>query len=147
LIDGQRKANEFRKTRSATINILPISSKAAKTTKAILKNRDISLEAFSLRVPVANITALDIDVAFKKEIDLDKLKEFLKQKTKNSDIINYSNAPLVSSDIVKTPYSAIIDSEFIINSGRLVKFLLWQDNEYAYAKRVVDTIGKLFADG
>jgi glyceraldehyde 3-phosphate dehydrogenase len=139
LVDGPH--SDLRRARAAAVNIVPTSTGAARATGLVLEAMKGKLDGFAVRVPVPDgsmtdftavvskaTTAEDVNAAFKKAARSGKL----------SKVLDYSEAPLVSSDIVGSPASCTFDSGLTMVSGNLVKITGWYDNEWGYSNRMVD---------
>ena len=99
----------------------------------------------AIRVPVADGSLVDIVAELKKPFTTKSVNDALKKSSigEMKGIIEYSEEELVSSDVIKNPHSAIVDSLLTLKEGDLVKVLAWYDNEYGYSCRVVDVITML----
>ena len=136
LLDNKNR--DIRRSRSATQNIIPLSSNVANATVQFLPHLKGKITAESIRVPVINGVLIDINILLKKKTSLLEIKKIIRSHI-NPKISYFSNDHFVSSDIKKMPYSNIIDEELIKLSGKnLLKLMLWQDNEYGYARRILD---------
>jgi len=136
LLDSKNK--DTRRARSATSNIIPLSSNVANATVQFLPHLKGKISANSIRIPVTNSVLIDTNIHLKKKSSIDKIKDILKKHHKPT-ITNLSKNRFVSSDTMHLPYSNIIDEDLIyLNDGNFLKLMIWQDNEYAYAKRVLD---------
>lgn len=130
-----------RRGRAAAVNIVPTSTGAAiATTKTIsaLKNK---FDGIALRVPVVNGSISDITTVVSKETSAEEVNEVFKKAQNNPlfhGILLASEEELVSTDIIGSPYSAIVDLAFTRVIGNLVKVLAWYDNEWAYSNRLVE---------
>lgn len=139
LLDSKTNSLDFRKARSSTLNILPISSGIAYATGKILPFLEGKILGCSIRVPVCDVTAIDVSLEFEKDINKAKLIEYLKKQTKNSKRILLLNTPFVSSDIISSPYSSIVDLSSIEVIENFLKIFIWQDNEIGYVNALLDT--------
>ena len=140
LVDGPHK--DFRRGRTAAQNIIPTTTGAAvATTKAIPELKGL-FDGISIRVPVAIGSLSDLTFLVEKKTTVEEVnKAFVvaKDKPHYKGVLDVTEEPLVSSDIIKNPYSAIIDLSFTrVIDGDLVKVLAWYDNEWGYANRLVD---------
>ena len=136
LLDNKNK--DIRRARSATSNIIPLSSNVANATIEFLPHLKGKITAHSVRVPVTNGVLIDINIKLRKKTSLAEVKKIIHTHI-NPKISYISNDSFVSSDIKTMPYSNIIDEELIkLSEGNLLKLMLWQDNEYGYAKRILD---------
>tara|TARA_Y100000310_G_scaffold18588_1_gene18265 strand:- start:3165 stop:4211 length:1047 start_codon:yes stop_codon:yes gene_type:complete len=132
---------DLRRARAATMSIIPTSTGAAKNIGIVLPELEGKLDGMAIRVPVPNVSLLDISVELEKDVTVDMIHDmFVKEsKGKMNGIIDVSCEPLVSVDYVGSPFSSIIDclSTKVINK-RFLKLLAWYDNEFGYSCRVLD---------
>ena len=136
LLDNKNK--DIRRARSATSNIILLSSNVANATVQFLPHLKGKITAYSIRVPVINGVLIDINIKLRKKTSLTEVKKIIHSHI-NPEISYISNDSFVSSDIKAMPYSNIIDEELIkLSEGNLLKLMLWQDNEYGYARRILD---------
>ena len=139
LVDGPH--SDLRRARAAAINIVPTSTGAARATGLVLQSMQGKLDGTSLRVPVPTGSITDFTGILKTEVTVDQVNEAFKAASEDGrlkNIVAYSSEPLVSSDIVGTPYSITFDSGLTMAMGNLVKVLGWYDNEWGYSNRLVD---------
>ncbi|MDA8197365.1 MAG: type I glyceraldehyde-3-phosphate dehydrogenase [Actinomycetota bacterium] len=137
---------DLRRARAAAANIVPSSTGAAKATGLVLQEMAGRLDGTSLRVPVPDGSITDATVVLKGTFTKDQINEAYKAAASSgplSKVLEYSTAPLVSSDIVGTPFSCTIDSNMTMamdleNGTTLVKVFGWYDNEWGYSNRLVD---------
>lgn len=134
--------SDLRRARAAAINMIPTTTGAAKAVALVLPHLKGKLNGYAVRVPVSDGSLID----FTAIVHRDTSKEELNLAMKNAadtflkGVLEYSVAPLVSSDIVGNPSSCIFDSQMTQVIGNLVKIVSWYDNEYGYAARCVDLI-------
>lgn len=131
-----------RKGRAGAQNIVPTSTGAAKATSKAMPQFENIFDGIALRVPVICGSISDITAVLKKDVTIEDINNAFK-KAENEDlfknIVKYTEEPLVSSDIIGMPYSAIIDGKMTrVVGGNLVKVLAWYDNEWGYSNRLVD---------
>ncbi len=145
--DGPHR--DLRRARAAAINMVPTTTGAAKAVGLVLPELQGKLDGFAIRVPVPDGSMTDLSVVLKKEATADEINAAMKAAAEAGmkGIIEYSTAPLVSSDIVHNPHSCIFDAEQTMTHGTLVKVVGWYDNEWGYSCRTVDLIGKLMKVG
>ncbi len=142
LVDGPH--SDLRRARSAAINIIPSSTGAARATGLVLEAMQGRLDGTSLRVPVPDGSITDFVGILAKEASVDEVNAAFKAAAESgplSNVLKYTDEPIVSSDIVGTPYSCTFDSKLTMVSGNLVKVLGWYDNEWGYSNRLVDLVG------
>lgn len=133
----------LRNARAANVNIIPHSSGAAKAVPLTIPEIKGNFEGMALRVPVIDGSITVLTALVKKKTSTEEVNAIFKkaaQQTGMKNILQYSDEPLVSSDIVGNPYSCIFDSEFTKVNGRLVQVLGWYDNEWGYSKRMVEML-------
>ena len=141
LVDGPHK--DLRRARAAAINIIPTSTGAARATGLVLQSMQGNLDGTSLRVPVPTGSITDFTAMVNNEATVDAINEaFAKAASSGplANVLDYSEAPLVSSDIVGSPASCTFDSGLTMANGTLVKISGWYDNEWGYSNRLVDLV-------
>ncbi len=141
LVDGPH--SDLRRARSAAINIIPSSTGAARATGLVLESMQGRLDGTSLRVPVPDGSITDFVGILNKEASVDEVNAAFKAAASSgplSKVLKYSDEPIVSSDIVGTPWSCTFDSKLTMVTGNLVKILGWYDNEWGYSNRLVDLV-------
>jgi len=144
LVDGPHK--DPRRGRSAAINIVPTTTGAAKAVTETIPSLKGKLNGHALRVPTPDGSMTDFVCVVKKATTVEKVNDAFKKASEGymKDIIEYSDEPLVSSDIVGNKHSAIFDSKMtMVIDGVLVKVLAWYDNEIGYSHRTVEMLKTL----
>jgi glyceraldehyde 3-phosphate dehydrogenase len=139
LVDGPHK--DLRRARAAAVNIVPTSTGAARATGLVLQSMQGRLDGTSLRVPVPTGSITDFVGVLDRDVTVDDVNAAFEAAAASGPlegILAYSDEPLVSSDIVGSPYSSIFDSGLTMAMGNLVKVLSWFDNEAGYSNRLVD---------
>ena len=138
LVDGPH--SDLRRARGAAINITPTSTGAARATSLVMAAMKGKLDGTALRVPVPTGSITDFVANLKKPATVDEINAAFKAAANGSlkGVLEYTNAPIVSSDIVTNPHSCIFDSDLTMSMGTLVKVLGWYDNEWGYSNRLVD---------
>lgn len=138
---------DLRRTRAASQSIIPVDTKlAAGITRIFPKFLD-RFEAISVRVPTINVTAIDLSVTLKTAVTMAEVNHMLQHAARTSlhGIVDYTEEPLVSTDFNHDPHSAIVDGTQTRVSGRhLIKTLVWCDNEWGFANRMLDTALAMF---
>jgi glyceraldehyde 3-phosphate dehydrogenase len=134
LVDGPH--SDLRRARGAAINITPTSTGAARATSLVLESMKGKLDGTSLRVPVPTGSITDFVANLKKPASVEEINAAADGPLKG--VLEYTDAPIVSSDIVTNPHSCIFDSDLTMSMGSLVKVLGWYDNEWGYSNRLVD---------
>ncbi|HEX6569409.1 MAG TPA: type I glyceraldehyde-3-phosphate dehydrogenase [Acidimicrobiales bacterium] len=141
LVDGLHK--DLRRARAAAVNIIPTSTGAARATGLVLESMQGRLDGQSMRVPVADGSLTDFTGVLAREASADEVNQAFKAASESgplADVLDYSEAPLVSSDIVGSPASCTFDSKLTQSIGNMVKVLGWYDNEWGYSHRLVDIV-------
>jgi glyceraldehyde 3-phosphate dehydrogenase len=138
LVDGPH--SDLRRARGAAINIVPTSTGAARATSLVLESMKGKLDGTSLRVPVPTGSITDFVANLKKPASVEEINAAFKAAAAGplKGILEYTDAPIVSSDIVTNGHSCIFDSDLTMSMGSLVKVLGWYDNEWGYSNRLVD---------
>jgi glyceraldehyde 3-phosphate dehydrogenase len=139
LVDGPHR--DLRRARAAAINIVPTSTGAARATGLVLEAMQGRLDGQSLRVPVPDGSLTDFTGVLAREASVDEVNEAFRTASgagRLAAVLDYSDAPLVSSDIVGSPASCTFDSLLTQVIGNLVKVFGWYDNEWGYSHRLVD---------
>ena len=133
---------DLRRGRAAPINIIPTTTGAAKSVGDIFTHLKGKSDGLSFRVPVPCGSITDFVCIVKKPVTVDKVNKAVKKASKTylKRILQYSEEPLVSSDIIGNPHSAIFDSQLTKVIGKLVKVCVWYDNEYGFSYRMVDML-------
>lgn len=140
LVDGPHA--DPRRARAAALNIVPSSTGAAKAIGLVLPELDGKLQGDSLRVPVPVGSIVELTAIVKKDITREDLLAAFKEAADGrlNGVLEYSDDPLVSSDIVADPHSSIFDSQLARVEGKLVKVSAWYDNEWGFSNRVAETL-------
>jgi glyceraldehyde 3-phosphate dehydrogenase len=141
LLDGPHK--DMRRARAAGLNIIPTSTGAAKALGKVIPKLDKRITGSAMRVPVANGSIVDLVVELKKKAEPEKINAAIKKAASGrlKGILQYSDEPLVSSDIIGNAHSSIFDSLLTNIEGDLIEVFSWYDNEWGYSNRLVDLIG------
>jgi glyceraldehyde 3-phosphate dehydrogenase len=137
---------DLRRARAAAQNLIPASSGAAKAVGLVLPELNGKLTGFAIRAPVITGSVVDLTFEAKRETSADELNEALRAAADGplEGILRYTEAPLVSSDIVADPHSSIVDGGLTqVLDGTLVKLVAWYDNEWGYSNRCVDVLQKV----
>ncbi len=138
---------DLRRARAAAINLVPTSTGAAKAIGLVLPDLAGKLDGVAVRAPVATGSLTDLVVSLGREVTADEVQSAYRAAAGGplEGILQFSEDPLVSTDIVGNPYSCIYDSKLTMVHGSTVKVFGWYDNEWGYSCRLVDVIGKLLA--
>ncbi|HEV3203754.1 MAG TPA: type I glyceraldehyde-3-phosphate dehydrogenase [Gemmataceae bacterium] len=140
---------DLRRARAAAINIIPSSTGAAKAIGLVLPNLDGKLDGIALRVPLADGSITDLTVDLKQEVTVDQVNQAFKEASAGylQGILEYSEDPLVSSDIIDNPHSCIFDAKSTLvapkGKGPMVKVFGWYDNEWGYSQRTADLVARV----
>ena len=137
--------SDWRRSRAAAENIIPTSTGAAKAVGEVLPELKGRLDGIASRVPVPDGSVVDLFVELEKEVTAEQVNETLRSAAgieRMRDVLEYTEEPVVSSDIIGNPHSSIFDASFTqVGGGRFLKALSWYDNEWGYSKRVCDVLG------
>jgi glyceraldehyde 3-phosphate dehydrogenase len=139
LVDGPHK--DLRRARAAAVNITPTSTGAARATGLVLEAMKGRLDGTSLRVPIPDGSITDFVAILGRDVTVAEVNEAFRTAATAgplAKVLEYSEEPLVSSDIVGSPASCTFDSELTMAMGNFVKVLGWYDNEWGYSNRLVD---------
>lgn len=137
---------DLRRARAAAQNMIPTTTGAAKAIGLVIPDVAGKITGSSIRVPTPDVSIIDLVVSLEKSTDVEEMKGLFKKASENElkGILEYSEEPLVSSDIIGNDNSCVVDSQFITDiGGNMVKILAWYDNEWAYSSRVRDLIIKI----
>jgi glyceraldehyde 3-phosphate dehydrogenase len=138
LVDGPH--SDLRRARGAAINIIPTSTGAARATSLVLESMKGKLDGSSLRVPVPTGSITDFNAVLARDASVEEINAAYKAAAEGplKGVLEYTDVPIVSSDIVTNPHSCVFDSDLTMSLGNLVKVLGWYDNEWGYSNRLVD---------
>jgi len=136
---------DLRRARAAAINLIPTSTGAAKAIGLVLPELQGKVDGVAVRAPVATGSLTDLVVRLGRETSTDEVNDAYRSAAAGplEGILQYSEDPLVSTDINGSPYSCIFDSKLTMARGNLVKVFGWYDNEWGYSCRLVDLITRL----
>jgi glyceraldehyde 3-phosphate dehydrogenase len=133
---------DLRRARAAAINLVPTSTGAAKAIGLVIPELDGKLNGIAVRAPIPTGSIVDLTVTVSRETSKDEVNAAFRERADTGPlegILQYTDDPIVSSDVERSPYSSIFDSELtMVLDGTLVKVLAWYDNEWGYSNRVVD---------
>ncbi|MBL5973800.1 MAG: type I glyceraldehyde-3-phosphate dehydrogenase [Candidatus Leucobacter sulfamidivorax] len=143
LIDGPHR--DPRRARAAALNIVPTSTGAAKAIGLVLPQLDGRLSGTSMRVPVPVGSIVELNAAVSREVTREEVLEAYRAASEGAlqDVLEYSDEPLVSSDIVGNRHSSIFDSELTEVHGRHIKVTSWYDNEWGFSNRAAEMLTRL----
>ena len=138
---------DLRRARAAAVNLVPASTGAAKAIGLVIPELQGKLHGFAVRAPVPTGSVVDLTVNVARETSAEEINEAFRSQADTggfTGILKYTDDPIVSSDIVKSPYSSIFDSDLTsVLEGTLVKVVAWYDNEWGYSNRVVELAEKV----
>ena len=138
-----------RRARAAALNLIPTSTGAAKTLGLVIPELAGRLNGYAVRVPVATGSIVDLTVEVERATSAEAINAAFAQRADTgplTGILAYNTDPIVSSDIVKSPYSAIYDAPLTsVVGGTQVKVIAWYDNEWGYATRIVELAARMMA--
>jgi glyceraldehyde 3-phosphate dehydrogenase len=145
LLDAPHK--DLRRARAAAANLVPTSTGAAKAIGLVIPELAGKLQGFAVRVPVPTGSLVDLTVETDRATSVDEIAELFRERADTGTlegILRFSEDPIVSSDIVKSPYSAIFDAPLTtVVDGTQVKLVAWYDNEWGYSNRLVELATKV----
>jgi glyceraldehyde 3-phosphate dehydrogenase len=138
---------DLRRARAAAINLVPASTGAAKAIGLVIPELNGKLNGSAVRAPVPTGSVVDLTIVAGRDTSKEEINEAFAAQADTgafTGILRYTDDPIVSSDIVKSPYSSIFDSELTtVLQGNLVKVIAWYDNEWGYSNRCVDLAQKV----
>ncbi len=141
--------SDWRRSRAAAENVIPTTTGAARAVGKVLPELDGKLDGIAMRVPVPDGSVVDLNVRLDKEVTTDEVNDVIRSASESGplkNVLQYSNLPVVSTDIIGNPHSSIFDAPFTrVIEGNFVKTLNWYDNEWGYSNRVVDLLEILHA--
>jgi glyceraldehyde 3-phosphate dehydrogenase len=133
---------DLRRARAAAINLIPASTGAAKAIGLVIPELQGKLHGFAVRAPVPVGSVVDLTVECPRETSVEEVNAALQAASQTGPlegILQYTEDPIVSSDIVQSPFSSIVDSQLTaVVDGTMLKVVAWYDNEWGYSNRVVD---------
>jgi glyceraldehyde 3-phosphate dehydrogenase len=130
-----------RRARAAAANIVPTSTGAAKAIGLVIPELKGKLQGFAARIPVLTGSLVDLTVEVNRATSVDEVNSLFAEAASGEldGILSYSEEPLVSSDVIKSPFSSVFDSGLtIVTGGTQVKVIAWYDNEWGYSTRLVE---------
>jgi glyceraldehyde 3-phosphate dehydrogenase len=139
---------DLRRARAAAINLIPTSTGAARAIGLVMPDLQGKVDGMSMRAPVPDGSIVDLVVRVGRETSKDEVNELFRSKADSGPfegILQYTDEPLVSTDIQGSSYSSIFDSELTMVNGSMVKVFGWYDNEWGYSCRLVDLVAKVGA--
>ena len=137
---------DLRRARAAALNLIPTSTGAAKAIGLVMPDLLGKVDGMAMRAPVPDGSVTDLVVQVSRTTSVDEVNELFRTAAADGPLeglLDYSDEPLVSQDIVGSPYSCTFDSELTMVNGRMVKVFGWYDNEWGYSCRLVDLVSKM----
>jgi glyceraldehyde 3-phosphate dehydrogenase len=136
-----------RRARAAAINLIPASTGAAKAIGLVIPALNGKLNGFAVRAPVPTGSVVDLTVECQRETSVEEVNAALRAASESgplAGIMRYTEDPIVSSDIVRSPFSAIVDAKLTaVLDGTMLKVIAWYDNEWGYSNRLVDLVQRV----
>jgi len=140
LLDNSNR--DLRRARSATMSVIPTTTGAVKATARIIPDLEGKLDGMAYRVPIATSSVCDVVLQLSNSVSKEEFNDYFRKISKDSyydSIIDVCDEPLVSIDFKSNSHSSILDTDLTqVIGGRTLKMLLWYDNEWGYANRLVD---------
>jgi glyceraldehyde 3-phosphate dehydrogenase len=137
---------DLRRARAAAINLIPTSTGAARAIGLVLPELKGKVDGISVRAPVADGSIVDLVAVVGRETTKEDVNDAFRAAASGGPLeglLAFSDDPIVSTDVVGSPYSCTFDSELTMVNGRLVKVFGWYDNEWGYSCRLVDLVGRM----
>ena len=137
---------DLRRARAAAVNVIPTSTGAAKAIGLVVPELKGRLDGIAMRVPVPDGSVVDLVLELGREATVEEINGAIKAKADKgalAGILEYTEDPIVSSDVIGSSYSSVFDSKLTMANGRLAKVISWYDNEFGYSNRVVDLLQRV----
>ncbi len=137
---------DLRRARSAAVNLIPTTTGAARAVGKVIPELNGKLDGMAVRAPIPDGSLVDLVVQLKKNVTVEEINAAMKKAADGPmlGILEYTEDPIVSSDIVGNPSSSVFDASLTtVMDGNFVKVLSWYDNEWGYSSRVVDLIERI----
>jgi glyceraldehyde 3-phosphate dehydrogenase len=142
--------SDLRRARAAAINLVPTSTGAAKAIGLVIPELKGKLNGIAVRAPVPTGSVIDLVFTAGRETSAEEINAAMKERADTGaleGILQYTDDPIVSTDIISSPYSSIFDSLLtMVVDGTLVKVIAWYDNEWGYSNRVIDLTQRVLAN-
>ena len=137
---------DLRRARAASLSVIPTSTGAARAIGLVIPELKGKLDGYSLRVPVPDGSVVDLGVTLEREATVGEINAAMKEAATGplAGILEYTEEPIVGSDVVGNPHSAVFDSALTMVMGKQAKLVIWYDNEWGFSNRMVDLCGRLF---
>jgi glyceraldehyde 3-phosphate dehydrogenase len=139
--------SDLRRARAAALSIIPTSTGAASAVGLVLPHLKGKLDGFALRVPTPDGSLTDLTAIVRQDVTVEQVNNALREAAGGAmkGIVEYTDDPIVSADIIHNPHSCIVDGQSTMTDGRMIKVVGWYDNEWGYSCRTVD-VAKLLMD-
>jgi glyceraldehyde 3-phosphate dehydrogenase len=138
---------DLRRARAAAINLIPASTGAAKAIGLVIPSLQGKLAGFAVRAPVPTGSVVDLTVECGRETSVEEVNSAMRAASESpplEGIMQYTEDPIVSTDIISSPFSSIVDSQLTaVMDGTMVKVVAWYDNEWGYSNRLVDLVTRV----
>ncbi|HEX3510379.1 MAG TPA: type I glyceraldehyde-3-phosphate dehydrogenase [Solirubrobacteraceae bacterium] len=138
---------DLRRARAAAINLIPASTGAAKAIGLVIPELQGKLHGFAVRAPVPTGSVVDLTIECARETSVEEINNALKAAAESgplAGLLAYTEDPIVSTDIVSSPYSSIVDAQLTaVIDGTMAKVVAWYDNEWGYSNRIVDLVQRV----
>jgi glyceraldehyde 3-phosphate dehydrogenase len=141
ILDAPHK--DLRRARAAAMSIIPTTTGAARATGLVIPELKGKIDGLAMRVPTFDGSVVDLVATLGKEVTRDEVNAAMAaaaDKGRMEGILQYTEDPIVSIDLVGSSYSSVFDAQSTMVMGDMVKVLSWYDNEWAYSNRVVDLV-------
>jgi glyceraldehyde 3-phosphate dehydrogenase len=132
---------DLRRARAAALSLIPTSTGAAKASSLVVPELEGKLDGIAVRAPVADGSVVDLVAILEKEASVDDINAVIKEASESErmkGILQYTEDPIVSVDVVGNPHSSVFDGLSTMKMGNMIKVLSWYDNEWGYSNRLVD---------
>jgi glyceraldehyde 3-phosphate dehydrogenase len=136
---------DLRRARAAALSVIPTSTGAARAIGLVIPELKGKLDGYSLRVPVPDGSVVDLGVTLEREATVEEINVAMKEAAAGplAGILEYTEEPIVGSDVVGNPHSAVFDASLTMVMGKQAKLVIWYDNEWGFSNRMVDLSSRL----
>lgn len=137
---------DLRRARAAAMNVIPTSTGAAKAIGLVVPELKGRLDGIAMRVPVPDGSVVDLVVELGREASIEEINAAVCARADQgalAGILQYTEDPIVSSDVIGSPYSSVFDAQLTMANGPMAKVVSWYDNEFGYSNRVVDLLQRV----
>jgi glyceraldehyde 3-phosphate dehydrogenase len=145
LLDAPHK--DLRRARAAALSMVPTTTGAAKAISQVIPEMEGKMDGCAMRVPTPAGSIVDLAAVLEKDVTVEQVNEAMKKATEDPEFakaLEYSEDPIVSTDIVGNPHGSIFDAPFTLAKGNFVKVFSWYDNEWGFSNRMIDMMLILF---